>query len=61
MHVGAGCLMARDKDFCGPAPFAVVRDGEGWTLIMRPNRHIAWFETQAEAINLAYKRWPWWL
>lgn len=53
--------MARDKDFCGPAPFAVVRDGEGWTLIMRPNRHIAWFETQAEAINLAYKRWPWWL
>lgn len=43
------------------APFHVERDGEGWTLVMRLGaRRIIWCETQREAIDYAYKNWPWW-
>lgn len=41
------------------APFVVERDGDGWTLVMRPGRRIIWRETQAECIDFAYRNWPW--
>lgn len=45
------------------APFRVERDGPGWTLVMRGlvERRIIWCETQGEAIDYAYRNWPWWL
>lgn len=45
----------------GHAPFRVEQDGWGWALIMRPSRYIKCFKTQAEAIDYAYRNWPWWL
>lgn len=42
------------------APFHVERDGDGWTLVMRPDRRIIWCESQSEAIDYAYKNWPYW-
>lgn len=43
-----------------PAPFRVEREGDGWSLIMLPDRLIARCRTQAEAIEQAYKQWPYW-
>ena len=32
-----------------------------WCLYMRqPALFKGWFDTQAEAINHAYRNWPWW-
>ena len=45
------------------APFRVERDGDSWTLVMRRprrDRRILWFDTQGDAIDYAYRHWPWW-
>lgn len=42
------------------APFLVERDGDGWTLIMRPRYRIIWCPTIGECVDYAYRNWPWW-
>lgn len=48
------------------APFRVRYHRNGcsgpeWSLWSRhPERFLGWFETQAEAIDHAYRDWPWW-
>jgi hypothetical protein len=33
-----------------------------WILVMRkPLRGIGFFDTQGEAIDHAYRNWPWWM
>lgn len=47
------------------APFLVTRSSMErgkWVLYMRaPLRHIGYFDTQAAAIDQAYRKWPWYL
>ena len=46
------------------APFKVARSpyGPGWLLSMRnPNRGVGVFSTPGDAIDYAYKNWPWYL
>lgn len=45
------------------APFFVFRStvARRWVLSSRhDSRFLGWFDTQAEAIDYAYKNWPWW-
>jgi hypothetical protein len=47
------------------APFLVARsemDRDKWVLWMRtPLLHKGYFDTQADAIDHAYRNWPWYL
>ena len=47
------------------APFLVKRSGfhaDRWSLYMRGPilTHKGYFDTQRQAIDYAYKHWPWW-
>ena len=43
-------------------PFKVYKTKTGWHLQQRvpPYSVWRWFKTPGEAIDYAYKNWPWW-
>jgi hypothetical protein len=50
-----------------PRPFKVYKQGDWWVLERRPwafghvtQRQLG-FKTAGDAIDYAYKHWPWWL
>lgn len=44
------------------APFRVYKTRTGWHLAMRNTENVwHWFKTPGDAIDYAYKNWPWYL
>lgn len=43
------------------APFRVFKTRTGWHVESRQTGEVyRWFKTPGEAIDYAYKNWPWW-